>query len=68
MVNVRLEKGPEWSKIINVMSKELNDNKADQTFDGLGAAIARWIFLHLPSCRPGSNHKHTIYAFLIFHL
>ena len=29
-----------------------------------GAAIAQWICLHLPSCRPGSSPKHTIYAFI----
>ena len=29
-----------------------------------GAAIAQWIRLHLPSCRPGSSPKHTIYAFI----
>ena len=27
------------------------------------AAIAQWICLHLPSCNPGSNPKHTICAF-----
>ena len=27
------------------------------------AAIAQWICLHLPSCSPGSNPKHTICAF-----
>ena len=26
------------------------------------AAVAKWIRLRLPSCRPGSNPKHTIYA------
>ena len=29
----------------------------------MGATIAQWIRLHLPSCRPGSSPKHTIYAF-----
>ena len=28
-----------------------------------GAAIAHWIRLHLPSCRPGSSPKHAIYDF-----
>ena len=28
----------------------------------MGAAVAQWIRLSLPSCRPGSNPKHTIYV------
>ena len=32
-------------------------------FGGLGATIAQWICLRLPSCRSGSSPKHTIYAF-----
>ena len=28
-----------------------------------GAAIAQWIRLGLPSCRPGSSPKYSIYAF-----
>ena len=28
----------------------------------MGAAIAKWIRLHLSYCRPGSNPKHTIYG------
>ena len=28
--------------------------------------IAQWISLCLPSCRPGSSPKHTIYAFIIY--
>ena len=29
-----------------------------------GAAIAQWICLRIPSCRLGSNPKHTIYTFI----
>ena len=32
------------------------------------ATIAQWIHLQLPSCRPGSNPKHTIYAFINLNL
>ena len=35
-------------------------------FCQLGAAIAQWICLRLPSCNPGSSPKHTIYTFIIF--
>ena len=31
-----------------------------------GAAIAQWIPLHLPFCRPGSSPKQTIYALSIY--
>ena len=33
-----------------------------------GAAVAQWIRLRLPSCRPGSNPKHTIYTFIKLYL
>ena len=31
-----------------------------------GAAIAQWIRLCLPSCRPCSSPKNILYAFLIY--
>ena len=37
-----------------------------KSFTYRGAAIAQWIRLRLPSCRPGSSPKHTIYAFIIY--
>ena len=34
----------------------------------LGAAVAQWICMRLPSCHPGSNPKHTIYPFINLNL
>ena len=31
-----------------------------------GVVIAQWIRLRLPYYRPGSNPKHSIYAFIIY--
>ena len=33
-----------------------------------GAAVAQWIRLRIPFCRPGSNSKYTIYAFMNLNL
>ena len=34
----------------------------------MGAAVAQWIRLRLPSCRLGLNPKHTTYAFINLNL
>ena len=60
---------PHWATHQNVRSRDTRPLMVKKLlvqpykhFLSWGAAVAQWIRLCLPFCRPGSNPKHTIYA------
>ena len=53
-------------KDIGQLANQLNnrDTESEKKLLSCGAAIAHWIRLRLPSCRPGSSPEHTKLAWL----